>query len=134
MISNLNETLNLPHEILPEDMVERVAVSPLVLTALFTADLCFLVGHSCFCIQTPNPPEAVDNQDDQEFEIMVITLFSWTEIWQMVTGEISTSPFHLPSSRFSPGGSLPSLNVAEMVAAGVWPNITMCAPILEVQK
>ncbi|KAF8585667.1 hypothetical protein K439DRAFT_1615799 [Ramaria rubella] len=129
MISNLDETLDLPHEILPEDMVERVAWGIPASAYRYTR---LRVIYDV--VQTPNPPEAVDNQDDQEFEIMVITLFSWTEIWRMVTGEISTSLFHLPSSRFSPGGSLLSLNVAEMVAAGVWLNIAMCAPILEVQK
>ncbi|KAF8582111.1 hypothetical protein K439DRAFT_1661970 [Ramaria rubella] len=126
IFSHVRPQLGLPNDIWPCNLVERVAWGTPAPQWRYTS-----LGVIYDAQEFPNPS---DDSDDETFQVMAITLFHWSHIWSLFDGSELVSPHFCPHPRVVAGGVAPSLSVAEMMAAGVWPGLGKNPPISEVQK
>ncbi|KAF8581099.1 hypothetical protein K439DRAFT_1619329 [Ramaria rubella] len=118
--------LGLPDDIWPCNLVERVVWGTPAPQWRYTS-----LGVIYDAEEFPDPS---DVSDDEMFQVMAITLFHWSHIWSLFDGSELVSPHFRPHPRVVTGGVAPSLSVAEMMAAGVWPGLGENPPISEVQN
>ncbi|KAF8573449.1 hypothetical protein K439DRAFT_1625075 [Ramaria rubella] len=124
--SHVRRQLDLPDDIWPCNLVERVAWGTPAPQWRYTS-----LGVIYDAEESSNPNYL---SDDEMFRVMAITLFHWSHIWSLFDGSELVSPHFCPHPRVVAGGVAPSLSVAEMMAAGVWPGLGKNPPISEVQK
>ncbi|KAF8576539.1 hypothetical protein K439DRAFT_1622780 [Ramaria rubella] len=126
IFSHVRGQLDLPDDIWPCNLVERVAWGTPAPQLKYTS-----LGVIYDAEEFPEPNYV---SDDEMFKVMVITLFHWSRIWSLFDGSELISPYFRPHPRVVAGGVAPSLSVAEMMAAGVWPGLGKNPPISQVQK
>ncbi|KAF8585308.1 hypothetical protein K439DRAFT_1616035 [Ramaria rubella] len=136
IVSHVRRQLDLPDDIWPCNLVEHVAMSLLLLWGTPAPQWRYTsLGVIYDAEESPDPNYVSDDEMFQTVASFLICIICFqSRIWSLFDGSELVSPHFCPHPMVVAGGVAPSLSVAEMMAAGVWPGLGENPPISEVQK